>query len=79
MYVDGQWDFDNYHIVTLGEGDISVRCLTVVANQRIWCAHRNRVHVVDPETLKIEVWLLLIYHLFAVSSLLFTSVFWCSL
>jgi len=55
VYVDGQWDFNNYHIVTLGESSVSVRCLTVVANQRIWCAHRNRVHVVDSETLKIEV------------------------
>jgi len=53
--VDGQWDFENYHVVTLGEGDVSVRYLTVVANQRMWCAHRNRVHIVDPETLKIEV------------------------
>ena len=53
--VDGRWNFDNYHIITLGDGDVSVRCLAVVANQRIWCAHRNSVHVVNPETLKIEV------------------------
>ena len=53
--IGGQWDFDNYHIVTLGEGAVSVRCLTVVANQRMWCAHRNCVHVVDPVTLRIEV------------------------
>jgi len=68
--VDGQWDFDNYHIVSLGEGDVSVRCLTVVANQRIWCAHRNRVHIVDPESLKIEVCHSLVYHSYVVSSML---------
>jgi len=59
----GQWDFDNYHIVTLGEGDVSVRCMTVVSNQRIWCAHRNCVHVVNPTTLKIEVLTCYLYFL----------------
>ena len=55
---------DSYHIVTIGEAAISVRCLTVVANQRIWCAHRNCVHVVDPVTLKIEVCSSLILQLY---------------
>jgi len=51
---DAQWDFSGYHVITLGEPHVSVRCLCVV-NQRLWCAYRNQVHIVSPESLDIEV------------------------
>jgi len=49
-----QWDFTGYHVITLGEPHISVRCLCVV-NERVWCAYRNQVYIVVPETLATEV------------------------
>ena len=50
----GHWDLGGYHVNTLGEPHVSVRCLCAV-NQRAWCAYRNQVHVVSPESLDIEV------------------------
>jgi len=52
--VDGHWDFTGYYVITLGEPHISVRCLCVV-NERVWCAYRNQVYVVELETLATEV------------------------
>lgn len=49
---DGQWDINNYHLVTLGSPKQSVRCLCIVAD-KIWAAHRNKIHIVDPITLSI--------------------------
>lgn len=49
---DGQWDLNSYHLVTLGLSKQSVRCLCVVGD-KIWAAHRNRIHIVDPVTLSI--------------------------
>lgn len=47
---DGQWDVNNYHLVTLGSPKQSVRCLCIVGD-KVWAAHRNKIHVVDPITL----------------------------
>lgn len=50
---DGQWDLANYHLLDLGKPHHSIRCMVVVHN-RIWCGYRNRVHVVNPKTMKVE-------------------------
>lgn len=49
---DGQWDLNNYHLVTLGQPKQSVRCLCIVAD-KIWAAHRNKIYIVDPISLNI--------------------------
>lgn len=50
--IDGQWDLSNYHLITLGSPQHSVRCLCTV-EEKIWAAHRNKIHVIDPITLSI--------------------------
>uniref|UniRef100_T1IY26 C-Jun-amino-terminal kinase-interacting protein 4 n=1 Tax=Strigamia maritima TaxID=126957 RepID=T1IY26_STRMM len=50
---DGQWDLNNYHLLDLGRPHHSIRCVAVVHNV-IWCGYRNKIHVVDPKTLKLE-------------------------
>lgn len=52
---DGQWDLTNYHMIDLGKPHHSVRCMCVVANKHVWCGYRNKVHVLDPKTLQVEV------------------------
>ncbi|XP_037909219.1 JNK-interacting protein 3 isoform X5 [Hermetia illucens] len=49
---DGQWDLNNYHLVTLGEPKHAIRCLCVVGD-KIWAAYRNKIFVVDPISLNI--------------------------
>lgn len=49
---DGQWDLNNYHLVTLGDKNHAIRCLCV-AGERIWAAHRNQIFVIDPISLNI--------------------------
>ncbi|XP_034839276.1 JNK-interacting protein 3 isoform X3 [Maniola hyperantus] len=44
---DGQWDFTQYWLMTLGDPKCSVRCLSAVGNT-VWCGYRNRVLVVEP-------------------------------
>ena len=48
----GEWDVNSYHLVTLGSPKQSVRCLTIVGD-KVWAAHRNRIHVIDPISLNI--------------------------
>lgn len=50
--MSGEWDLNSYHVVTLGTAKQSVRCLTIVGD-KVWAAHRNRIHVIDPITLNI--------------------------
>jgi hypothetical protein len=50
--MNGEWDVGAYHLVTLGSPKQSVRCLTIVGD-KVWAAHRNRIHVIDPITLSI--------------------------
>lgn len=50
--ISGDWDINNYHILTLGSPKHSIRCLTIVGD-KVWAAHRNRIHVIDPITLTV--------------------------
>ncbi|XP_068621109.1 JNK-interacting protein 3 isoform X5 [Battus philenor] len=46
---DGQWDFSQYWLLTLGDPKCSVRCLSAVGCT-VWCGYRNKVHVIDPRS-----------------------------
>ncbi|XP_063372894.1 JNK-interacting protein 3 [Cydia amplana] len=46
---DGQWDFTQYWLMTLGDPKCSVRCLSAVGCT-VWCGYRNKVHVIDPRS-----------------------------
>lgn len=54
VFLDGQWDLTNYHLLDLGRPYHSIRCMVVVHN-KVWCGYRNRIHVVNPQTLSVEV------------------------
>lgn len=49
---NGEWDVNSFHLITLGSPKQSVRCLTIVGD-KVWAAHRNRIHVLDPITLSV--------------------------
>ncbi|XKL65617.1 hypothetical protein PGB90_009037 [Kerria lacca] len=50
---DGQWDLTKYHCVSLGPPPaVAVRCLAAV-HSRVWCGYNNKIHVLDPTTLKV--------------------------
>lgn len=52
---DGEWDFDNYSVVLLGQRkELPVTCLAAV-NYNVWCGTGNYVHVVGGSSLKMEV------------------------
>ena len=56
MFVtDGQWDLLNYHLLDLGRPKSSIRCMTVVAGNRVWCGYKNKVHIISPQEMSIEV------------------------
>lgn len=55
LYIEGQWDVENYHLLDLGRPHHSIRCMTVIANKYVWCGYRNKIHVVDPQTMSIAV------------------------
>ena len=52
--LDGQWDLSKYHVVDLGPPAQSIRCLVKVYN-KVWCGYKNRIHVLDPRTLLVQV------------------------
>lgn len=52
--LDGQWDLINYHLLDLGKPNHSIRCMTVV-HDKVWCGYRNKIYVVQPKAMKIEV------------------------
>ena len=52
---DGQWDLQNYHLLDLGKPHHSIRCMSVIANKHVWCGYRNKIHVVDPKSMSIQV------------------------
>lgn len=54
LSVDGQWDLSNYHLMDLGHPHHSIRCMAVVYD-RVWCGYKNKVHVIQPKTMQIEV------------------------
>lgn len=51
---DGQWDLSNYHLMDLGHTHHSIRCMAVVYD-RVWCGYKNKIHVIQPKTMQIEV------------------------
>uniref|UniRef100_A0A1Q3G3V7 JNK-interacting protein 3 n=1 Tax=Culex tarsalis TaxID=7177 RepID=A0A1Q3G3V7_CULTA len=50
--LNGEWDTNNYHVLTLGSPKHSIRCLTIVGD-KVWAAHRNLIHVLDVISLTI--------------------------
>lgn len=52
--VDGEWDFSHYWLLELAPPTVAVRCLTRV-HSNVWAAFRNKIAVIDPETLRVEV------------------------
>ena len=51
---DGQWNFVNYHLLDLGRPHHSIRCMTVV-HEKVWCGYRNKIQVIHPRSMKVEV------------------------
>ncbi|BFZ15188.1 hypothetical protein BsWGS_18229 [Bradybaena similaris] len=51
---DGQWDLMNYHLIDLGKPKQSIRCMTVVAGKHVWCGYKNKVHIINPQSMAIE-------------------------
>lgn len=54
LFLDNQWEINNYHILDLGHPHFSIRCMIAV-NNKVWCGYRNTIHVLDPKTMSIEV------------------------
>lgn len=54
-FLAGQWNLSDYHVITLGDPQHSVRCVCVIANNHVWCGYRNTIHILNPKTLQIEV------------------------
>lgn len=54
LVADGQWDLNNYHQIELGKTNQSIRCMTVV-HDKVWCGYKNKIYVVQPKAMKIEV------------------------
>lgn len=52
---DGQWDLSQYHVITLGSPQHSIRCMTAVSGKTVWCGYRNKIHVIDPVSMTVEV------------------------
>lgn len=52
--MDGEWDLSKYHLVNLGPPQHSIRCLITV-HSKVWCGYKNRIHVLDPSTLVVQV------------------------
>lgn len=53
---DGQWDLSQYHVITLGSPQHSIRCMTAVSGKTVWCGYRNKIHVIDPVSMTVEVY-----------------------
>ncbi|XP_043511192.1 JNK-interacting protein 3 isoform X3 [Frieseomelitta varia] len=51
---DGQWDLSQYHVITLGSPQHSIRCMTAVSGKTVWCGYRNKIHVIDPVSMIVE-------------------------
>lgn len=50
---DGQWNFNNYHLLDLGRPHHSIRCMSVV-HDKVWCGYRNKIQVIHPRSMKVE-------------------------
>lgn len=53
-WTDGQWDLSNYHLMDLGRPHHSIRCMAVV-HDKVWCGYKNKIHVIQPKSMQIEV------------------------
>ncbi|XP_011633245.1 JNK-interacting protein 3 [Pogonomyrmex barbatus] len=51
---DGQWDLSQYHVITLGSPQHSIRCMSAVSGKTVWCGYRNKIHVIDPISMTLE-------------------------
>lgn len=54
LLADGQWDLTNYHLLDLGRPHHSIRCMAVV-HEKVWCGYRNKIYVIQPKAMRIEV------------------------
>ena len=52
---DGQWDLSQHHVITLGSPQHSIRCMAAVTGKTVWCGYRNKIHVIDPILMTLEV------------------------
>ncbi|XP_018406003.1 PREDICTED: JNK-interacting protein 3 isoform X1 [Cyphomyrmex costatus] len=52
--IDGQWDLSQYHVITLGSPQHSIRCMSAVSGKTVWCGYRNKIHVIDPISMTLE-------------------------
>uniref|UniRef100_A0A5S6QI53 RH1 domain-containing protein n=1 Tax=Trichuris muris TaxID=70415 RepID=A0A5S6QI53_TRIMR len=50
---NGEWCMDGYYVLTVGQPSCSVRCLVVVGD-RLWCGYRNKIFVLNPQSLELE-------------------------
>ncbi|XP_043473008.1 JNK-interacting protein 3 isoform X3 [Leptopilina heterotoma] len=51
---DGQWDLTQYHVITLGNPQHSIRCMAAVLGKTVWCGYQNKIHIIDPITLTLK-------------------------
>uniref|UniRef100_H2ZKT9 RH1 domain-containing protein n=1 Tax=Ciona savignyi TaxID=51511 RepID=H2ZKT9_CIOSA len=49
---DGVWDLSSYYLLDLGRPHHSIRCMSVVYDH-VWCGYRNRIHIVEPKSMKV--------------------------
>lgn len=54
LQTDCQWDLSNYHLMDLGRPHHSIRCMAVV-HDKVWCGYKNKIHVIQPKSMQIEV------------------------
>lgn len=54
LLTGGQWDLTNYHLLDLGRPHHSIRCMVVV-HEKVWCGYRNKIYVIQPKAMRIEV------------------------
>jgi len=54
LLTDGPWDLSNYHLMDLGRPHHSIRCMAVV-HDKVWCGYKNKIHVIQPKSMQIEV------------------------
>ena len=51
---DEEWDLTSYWLLELAPPTIAVRCLARV-HSKVWAAFRNKIAVIDPNTMRVEV------------------------
>ena len=52
---DGAWCFEDYHVVDFGEHKVPIRTIAAIANSSLWIGHRNRVYILNVDTLLVTV------------------------